>query len=254
MIIKLMVEGGNMKPGPAIAQQLGPKGINLGKVISDINEATKEFKGMNVPVHLDVDTKSKNFSVKVMSPPTSELIKKELAIEKGTADRKKINVGNLAIEQIIAIAKVKESGMLTRDFISSVKEVIGTCLSAGVLVESKDPKEVLKEIADGKYKDEIAKKKTELSSEKRAELKSFFDQLYSKQQATKKEEEEKAKLEAEAKAAAAAAAGAPAPGAAAPGAATATPAAGAAKTATTTTPAPGAAKTPAAKPEAKAKK
>ena len=53
--INLLIDGGNMKPGPAVAQQLGPMGVNMGKVISDVNEATKEFKGMKVPVELDVD-------------------------------------------------------------------------------------------------------------------------------------------------------------------------------------------------------
>ena len=38
--IKLLVEGGSMTPGPAIAQQLGPMGINIGQVISDVNTAT----------------------------------------------------------------------------------------------------------------------------------------------------------------------------------------------------------------------
>ena len=54
-IIKLLVEGGKMTPGPAVAQQLGPMGINLGQLISDVNDKTKSFAGMNVPVILDVD-------------------------------------------------------------------------------------------------------------------------------------------------------------------------------------------------------
>ena len=64
MIIKLLIDGGNMVPSPAIAQQLGPKGINIGKVISKINESTKEFKGMKVPVELDINEKTKEFTVK----------------------------------------------------------------------------------------------------------------------------------------------------------------------------------------------
>ena len=47
-----------MIPGPAIAQQLGPKGINMGKVISSVNESTKEFKGMKVPIELDINEKT----------------------------------------------------------------------------------------------------------------------------------------------------------------------------------------------------
>jgi len=41
--VKLIVEGGAMKPGPAVAQQLGPMGINLGKVIEDVRYFVEEM-------------------------------------------------------------------------------------------------------------------------------------------------------------------------------------------------------------------
>jgi len=77
MKVKLIVDGGSMQPGPAVAQQLGPMGINLGKVIADVNAATSGFKGTKVPVEIDVDPKTKTFTIKVSSPPVSELIKKQ---------------------------------------------------------------------------------------------------------------------------------------------------------------------------------
>ena len=90
MKIKLIVEGGSMKPGPAIAQQLGPMGVNMGKVISDVNSATSGFKGMNVPVELDVNPKTRTFDIVVLSPAVAELIKKELGIERGSGEAKKL--------------------------------------------------------------------------------------------------------------------------------------------------------------------
>ena len=101
MNIKLLVEGGAMQPGPALSQKLGPAGINLGQVISKVNDATKDFKGLKVPVELEVDTKTKEFDIRVFSPPVSELLKKELGIEKGSGMQKKMQVGNASIEQII---------------------------------------------------------------------------------------------------------------------------------------------------------
>jgi large subunit ribosomal protein L11 len=86
MIVKLIVEGGNMKPGPAVSQQLGPLGINLGKVIQDVNDSTAGFKGMKVPVKLDVNPKTKEFLIEVSSPPVSELIKKEINVKKGSGN------------------------------------------------------------------------------------------------------------------------------------------------------------------------
>lgn len=201
VLIKLLVEGGKMSPGPAVAQQIGPMGINMGKVISDVNEATSEFKGVTVPVHLTVDPKTKEFSIKVLSPPTSELIKKELKIEKASGARLKQKVGNLAIEQVISVSKAKHDSMLSNEFISTVKSVVGTCQALGVLIESKQPMEILDEIAEGKYKEEIEAQKTDVDPEKQKELNAFFKTVEAEQEAIKKAEEEEAAAAEEAKAA-----------------------------------------------------
>ena len=71
MQIKLLVDGGSMAPGPALSQKLGPLGINVNQVIQSVNEATKNFKGLKVPVELEVDPSTKTFHVKVFSPPVS---------------------------------------------------------------------------------------------------------------------------------------------------------------------------------------
>ena len=189
MIIKLIVDGGNMKPGPTVSQQLGPIGINLGKVIEEVNKATSGFKGMKVPVEIDVDTKTKEFTVNVSSPPISELIKKELKLEKGSGVAGKIMVGNLAIEQVIGLAKTKHPNMLAKSMKGAVKLVLGSCVSLGILVESKSPKEVIKEVDKGIYDTEISKEKTEISPEKKAQLEKDFAQIKAKQEAAAKAEE-----------------------------------------------------------------
>ena len=204
MQIKLLVEGGNMTPGPAVAQQLGPIGVNLGEVISQVNEQTKQFKGITVPVHLDVDTRTKEFSIKVLSPPTSELIKKELGIEKASGERLKTVVGNLAIEQVIAIAKTKHQNMLSQDFLASVKSVTGTCMALGTLIESEDPKEILEKIKTGKFKAEIEAQKTEVDSAKKKKLDAHFKKVIKEQEAAKAAEEAEKAAEEAAKAKAAA--------------------------------------------------
>ncbi len=186
-----------MTPGPAVAQQLGPMGINLGKVISDVNEASKEFKGMQVPVQLDIDPKTKNFEVKVLSPSISALIKKELGIETASGDRRKFKSGNLAIEQVISITKQKYVDMLANNLMGAVKSVIGSCMSAGVLIENKDPKEVLEEIAEGKYNEEIESGKTDVDPEKAEQIKAHFATINEEQEEAKKKEEEAEKVAAE---------------------------------------------------------
>jgi large subunit ribosomal protein L11 len=212
MIIKLLVDAGDMKPNPAISQKLGPLGLNLGKIIQDVNKATAQFKGIKVPVSLDIDTKTRNFKVEVSTPPTSELLKKEFGLEKGSGDSGSIKVANAALEQIVAIAKTKHQAMLTEDFKKAVKNVVGTCVSLGILIENRNAKEISKEIDAGKFDDIINKQETSVSAEKKAQLESHFAKVKAKQDEMlkKKAEEEAAK-----------AAAAPAAGAAVAGTATA---------------------------------
>ena len=182
MIVKLLVEGGDMKPGPALGQKLGPVGINVNQVIQKVNEATKDFKGLKVPVELDINAETKEFDVNVFSPPVSELIKKELGLDKGSGLQNKIKKGNMSIEQIISIAKTKMPNMLARDLKSAVKSVIGTCVSLGVLVESMPASEVGRKIDEGMFEKEISEGATETPEEKRKELDEYFAQVEKSQQ------------------------------------------------------------------------
>ncbi len=200
MKIKLLIDGGDMKPGPTVAQQLGPMGINIGKVISDVNEATKEFKGMKVPVELDVNEKTKEFTVHTSSPPTSELLKKELNLEKGSNKHAEIKVGNASIEEVIKIAKIKHPNMLEKNLKAAVKSILGTCASIGILVENKNPNELIQDVNKGKFDKEISEEKTETSPEKRKELSDYYAEIKAAQD-TKLAEKQKQVEEAAAKAA-----------------------------------------------------
>ena len=207
MQINLLVEGGNMQPGPALSQKLGPAGINIGQVIQKVNDATKNFKGIKVPVEINVDTATKEIEIKIFSPPVSELLKKELGIEKGSGLQKKTKVANASIEQIISVSKTKLPNLLSRNLKTAVKSVLGSCISLGILVESKHPLEVIREIEKGKYDKEISEERTETLEKKKKELEEFFSKVKAEQDRIKAAEEA-AKAAAEAAATTAPAEGA----------------------------------------------
>lgn len=189
MQIKLLIDGGNMEPGPAISQKLGPIGINVNQVIQKVNEATKGFNGLKVPVELDVDPSTKNFEITVFSPPVSELLKKELGIAKGSGMQKKVTMYNASIEQIISVAKTKLPNMLSKNLKAAVKTVAGTCGSLGVLIENKSAAEIEKDIDEGKYDKEIKEEKTETSPDKRRMLDEYFFGVKEKQEKILKQEQ-----------------------------------------------------------------
>ncbi|MBT3416601.1 50S ribosomal protein L11 [Candidatus Woesearchaeota archaeon] len=195
--VEVMVEGGKATAGPAMGQAFGPLGVNIQEILAKINEKTADFKGMKVPVTVIVDTDDKSFDLEIGTPPVSELMKKELNIQKGSGLQKIKKSANMAIEQIIKVAKMKTDSMLSKDLKASVKTVVGSCGPMGIIVEGKQLNIILKEIDDGKYDDLINSGKTEVSEDKlkqlSSDLKSVNDSLeerYSKELA--KIEEDKA--------------------------------------------------------------
>ncbi|MCL4314899.1 MAG: 50S ribosomal protein L11 [Candidatus Thermoplasmatota archaeon] len=148
--VNTMVEGGKATTGPPLGPALGPLGLNLGQLIKEINEKTKEFAGMQVPISvIVVDPASKKYEIKVGIPPTSALLKKELGIETASGNKKEKIAGNATMEMIKKVARSKSANMLSYDLRGAVLEVLGTCVSMGINVEGKDPKEIQKLIISG---------------------------------------------------------------------------------------------------------
>lgn len=155
-VVELLVSGGQATAGPPIGPTLGPLGVNVLAIVNKINELTKGYSGMKVPVKVIVDPETKQFEVSVGTPTTSALIISELKVEKGSGSPKAQKIGNLAMEQVIRIAKVKRPELLAKTLKAAVKEILGSCASMGVTVEGEDPIKVQKEIDKGKY-DEMFK-------------------------------------------------------------------------------------------------
>ena len=148
--VEVLVPGGKATAGPPIGPALGPLGINVKQVVDDINRQTADFNGMQVPVTITVDDK-KNVTISIGIPPTTALVKKEAGVEKGSAEPNVNFVGDLPMEAAVRIARMKLNDMLSYELKTAVKEVVGTCVSVGVTVEGRKPKEVLAAIDAGDY-------------------------------------------------------------------------------------------------------
>ena len=151
--VELLVAGGQATAGPPLGPALGPLGMNLMAVVNKINELTKDYAGMKVPVKVSVNTEDKSFEVTVGTPTASALLVAELKVEKGSGTPNTVKIGDLSVEQIVRIAKIKRPELLASTLKGAAKEMMGTCVSLGVTVDGRDPREVQKEIDDGKYDD-----------------------------------------------------------------------------------------------------
>ncbi|MHB9302674.1 50S ribosomal protein L11 [Thermofilum pendens] len=152
-----LVEGGKATAGPPIGPALGPLGLNVMQVVKRINELTADYAGMRVPVKVTVDVEKKTFEVEVGTPTTAALIIKELKVEKGAHQPSRENVGNLTLQQVIKIAKIKKKDMGASTLKAAVKTVAGTAQSMGVTIEGKPPKVFIEEVEKGLYDEEIRK-------------------------------------------------------------------------------------------------
>ena len=150
-VVDALVSGGQATAGPPLGPALGPLGVNVLAIVNKINEITENYSGMKVPVKVVVDVETKEFEVSVGTPTTSALIVSELGVKKGSGAPKTEKIGDLSMEQVVRIAKVKGTELLAKNLKAAVKEVLGSCVSMGVTVEDKDPREVQKEIDEEKH-------------------------------------------------------------------------------------------------------
>ncbi|MCH8906667.1 MAG: 50S ribosomal protein L11 [Candidatus Heimdallarchaeota archaeon] len=155
--VSLLIDAGEAKPSGSIAPALGPLGLNLGKVVADINAATLSFKGMKVPVDVIVNTATKTYELKVGLPPTSALVLNEAGLEKGSGLAGTEVVGDLTYDQILTVAKAKRPDLLAASLKAATKEVLGTMVSMGITCDGLDVREVQKKIDNGDYDSNIKK-------------------------------------------------------------------------------------------------
>lgn len=155
--IKILVEGGKATPGPPIGPSLSPLGVNVAEVVKAINEATKDFMGLTVPVEIIVDTTTKKFEVKVGVPTTTALLLKAVGVSRPSGDPAHQKIGDLPFEKIVEIALLKKEQLTAKTLKAAVKTILGSARSIGITVDGKDPKQVTREIDEGLYDAILAK-------------------------------------------------------------------------------------------------
>jgi large subunit ribosomal protein L11 len=153
--VSALVTGGQANAGPPLGPTLGPLGVNILQIVTAINEETKDFEGMKVPVIVAVDKKTKQWTVEVGIPSAAALILKEAGIQKGSGTSGTTWVGDIKMDSIIKVAKLKIDSSYAQDIKGAAKEIVGTCLPLGVKIDGKNPKEITVEINSGKWDDKL---------------------------------------------------------------------------------------------------
>ncbi len=153
--ISSLVTGGQASAGPPLGPALGPLGVNIMEVINAINEKTKDFEGMKVPVTVSIDPDTKKYDISIGIPSASALILKEAGIQKGSGTSGTEWAGDISMDGITKVAKTKLESSYASSIKSVAKMIVGTCLSMGVKIEGKTPKEITVEIDEGKWDEKL---------------------------------------------------------------------------------------------------
>lgn len=149
--ISSLVTGGQASAGPPLGPALGPLGVNIMEVINAINEKTKDFEGMKVPVTVSVDPDTKKYEIEIGIPSAAALLMKEAGIQKGSGASGTDWVGDVTMDSIVKVASTKLDASYASSLKSVAKTIVGTCVPLGLKVEGKTPREMTAEINEGKW-------------------------------------------------------------------------------------------------------
>ena len=130
--VKLQIPAGKATPAPPVGTALGPQGINIMAFVKEFNART-QGQDTILPVEVTIYG-DKSFTFILKTPPTAELLKKELGIPKGSGVPNKTKVGTVTQAQLRKIAEVKMPDLNCDTIESAIAMVAGAARSMGVTV------------------------------------------------------------------------------------------------------------------------
>ena len=130
--VKLQIPAGKATPAPPVGTALGPQGINIMAFVKEFNART-QGQDTILPVEVTIYA-DKSFTFILKTPPTAELIKKEIGLASGSGQPNKTKVGQVTKAQVRKIAEVKMPDLNCDTIESAMAMVAGAARSMGVTV------------------------------------------------------------------------------------------------------------------------
>ncbi len=132
-IVKMQIPAGKATPAPPVGTALGPHGLNLGEFCTKFNAATKAMGDDIIPLDLTI-YEDRTYSMKLKTPPASNLLMKAAGITKGSGKPLSEKVGKVKKSQVRAIAERKMPDLNTTDIESAISQIMGTARQMGLEV------------------------------------------------------------------------------------------------------------------------
>jgi len=133
-IIKLHIEAGKANPAPPVGPALGQHGINIMAFCKEYNERTAAQAGSIIPAEIIV-FEDNSFTFITKTPPTTDLLKKAVGVEKGANAAGREKAGTLSRDKLREIAQLKAKDLNAISIEGAERIIEGTARSMGIEVE-----------------------------------------------------------------------------------------------------------------------
>ena len=133
-IIKLQIQAGKANPAPPVGPALGQHGVNIMAFCKEYNERTSSQEGTIIPAEITV-YEDRAFTFIIQTPPTTDLLRKALGLEKGAGSSGHEEVGSLSRDKLREIAQVKVKDLNATTIEAAERIIEGTARSMGIKVE-----------------------------------------------------------------------------------------------------------------------
>lgn len=133
-VVKINLKGGEATPAPPVGTALGQHGVAIMDFVKGYNDKTAQMKGQVVPAVITI-YEDRSFDFIIKKAPVADMIKKVLAVEKGSGKTPREIVGTLSHEQARKIAEDKLDDFNTDNIDAATRIVEGVAKSMGVKVE-----------------------------------------------------------------------------------------------------------------------
>ncbi len=133
-VIKLQIAAGKANTSHTVGPGLGQHGIYIIAFCKEYNERTASQVGFIIPVELTVfDDRSFTFITK--TPPTTDLLRKAVGVEKGASASGHEKAGVLSRDKLREIAQLKAKDLTATTIEGTERIIEGTARSMGIEIE-----------------------------------------------------------------------------------------------------------------------
>ena len=133
-VIKLQIPAGKANPAPPVGPALGQHGVNIMAFCKEYNDRTSAQAGSIIPAEIIIyDDRSFTFVTK--TPPTADLLRKALGVDKGGGAAGREKIGKLSRDKLREIAALKIKDLNAISIEGAERVIEGTARSMGIEIE-----------------------------------------------------------------------------------------------------------------------